>query len=412
MNTGTSHMKTIACASVSALLISTLAGSQAYAGAFHLNERSTAALGASLSGSVSSARDVTFATFNPAALKTVESFEAGGNISLVLPIADGTIQDGPAAGTKLDADLLAVVPSFAVGYRVNEDLVVGFTTYSPFGLATDYDKFSAVQADARESDLLTISLSPTVSYDVLDNLTIGGALDVLYGESRLTSNGGALGDIELDGNDWAVGFSVGMLFEPAAGTRIGAAYHHGFDLNLPTETFLGQRGVAEASLPNWVHIGVTQSVTDKLRIMAEGRWINWSRFDSIDITTPALAGGPLGSVSDVQAYKDSLFFAVGAEYDVNDRFTARAGVAWDETPTTDKFRTARIPDEDRLWLSVGASYSLTDSMSADFGYSYLHALKDPEVTLRNSSPGGANAGDKVKFDGGAHIISVGWSMRF
>ncbi len=230
-------MKTVACAGVSALLISTLAVSQAYAGAFHLNERSTAAMGASLSGAVSSARDVTFATFNPAALSTVERFESGGNISLVLPTAEGTIKTGPAAGTELDADLPAVVPAMTLGYRVNKKLVVGFATYSPFGLSTDYDKFSAVQADARESDLLTISLSPMVSYDVLDNLTFGASLDVLYAEARLTSNGGTLGDIELDGNDWSVGFSVGVLFEPVPGTRIGAAYHHGYDLKFkPTRS--------------------------------------------------------------------------------------------------------------------------------------------------------------------------------
>ena len=47
-------------------------------------------------------------------------------------------------------------------------------------------------------------------------------------------------------------------------------------------------------------------------------------------------------------------------------------------------------------------------MSADFGYSYLHTRKDPEVTLRN----GPLAGSKVKYDGGAHIISLGWSMKF
>lgn len=399
-------MKTFAYAGVSALLISTLAGSQALAGAFHLNERSTAAQGASFSGSVSSARDVTFATFNPAALNTVESFESGGNISIVLPIAEGTIQDGPFAGTELDADLLAVVPSFALGYRVNEKLVVGFATYSPFGLSTDYEKDSVLQFDARESDLLTISFSPMVSYDVMDNLTFGASLDVLYGEARLTS-----AVVDLDGNDWAVGFSVGMLFEPVAGTRIGAAYHHGYDLDLPTDTFGDFRGVAEASLPNWVQVGVTQSVSDKMRIMAEGRWINWSRFDAIVITTPGLVdlGSDLGVVPDPQNYKDSLFFAVGAEYDVSDRFTVRGGVAWDETPTTDKFRTARIPDEDRLWFSVGASYNLTDSMSADFGYSYLHALRKADVTLR---PPGPLAGTKVEYDGGAHIISVGWHLKF
>jgi long-chain fatty acid transport protein len=204
-----------------------------------------------------------------------------------------------------------------------------------------------------------------------------------------------------------VGFSLGMMFEPVPGTQIGAAYHHGYDLKLPTDTFLGASGVAEASLPNWVQVGVTQSVSDKLRLMAEGRWINWSEFDSIDISTPGLPFG-LDSVSDVKGYKDSLFFSVGAEYDVSEQLTVRGGVAWDETPTTDKLRTARIPDEDRIWFSVGASYNISHSMSADFGYSYLHTLRKADVTLRN----GPLAGSEVEFDGGAHIFSLGWHLKF
>jgi long-chain fatty acid transport protein len=406
-------MKTVTSAGLSALLISTLAGSQALAGAFQLNERSAAALGASLSGSVSSARDVTFATFNPAALNTVEKFESGGNISAVLPIAEGTFQNGPLDGTDVDGDLLGVVPSFALGYRLNNKLVVGFTTYAPFGLSTDYDKDSPVQADARESDLLTVSISPSVAYSITDKLTFGASLDVLYAEARLTSNGGALGDIELDGNDWGVSFSAGLLFEPIPGTQIGAAYHHGYDLKFPTDTFLGQSGNAQASLPGWAHIGVTQRITDDLRVMAEGRWINWSKFDSIDISTPALVGAPglagaLSSVSDVQGYKDSFFVSVGTEDDINDQLTVRGGVAWDATPTTDKLRSVRVPDEDRLWLSAGASYNITESMSADIAYSYLHALRDADVTLRN----GPLAGSELDFDGGAHIFSLGWHLKF
>jgi long-chain fatty acid transport protein len=396
MNTGT-------YAGLSALLISTLAGSQALAGAFQLNERSAAALGASLSGSVSSARDVTFATFNPAALKTVERFEIGGNISLVSPISDGTVQDGPFAGQELDADVLGVVPSLAIGYRVTPDLVLGFTTYSPFGLKTEYPKFSAVQADARDSKLTSIILSPTVSYDALDTLTLGASFNVLYADARLTSAA-----VDLEGDDFSFGFSVGLLFEPVKGTQIGAAYHHGYDLDFDSDTFGGFPGQVEASLPNWLQVGVTQSVTDDLRIMAEGHWFNWSRFDSIDITTPALAATPFGSVSDVQNYKDAFFVSVGAEYDVSERFTVRGGVAWDETPTSDAFRTVRVPDEDRIWLSAGASYNLTDSMSIDLAYSYLRALRDPDVTLRN----GPLAGTRVEYDGGAHIFSIGGSLRF
>ncbi len=56
---------------------------------------------------------------------------------------------------------------------------------------------------------------------------------------------------------------------------------------------------------------------------------------------------------------------------------------------------------------AGASYNLSDSMSADFANSYLHALRKADVTLRN----GPLAGTKVEYDGGAHIVSLGWQLR-
>lgn len=380
-----------------------LTASAAGAGAFQLNERSAGAIGSSLAGSVSAASDVTYSSFNPAALTTVERFEAGGNLSLVKPIANGTLTDGPLAGTDVDGDKLGIVPSFAVGYRVGERVIIGLTSFAPFGLKTEYGNNSPVQADATKSELTTISISPSIAYDLLDNLTIGAALDVLYADATLDS-----AVVQLEGDDWAVGFSLGLLFEPVAGTRVGAAYHHGYDLTVPTRSFGGFPGEVEASLPNWVQLGVTQEVGDDFRVMAEGRWINWSRFDSIDISTPALTGTPFGQVSDVQNYDDAWFFAVGAEYDLNDRFTLRGGLAFDQTPTTDAFRTVRVPDEDRLWISAGFSFAVTDTISVDAAYSYLHALSDPDVTLRN----GPLAGTHVEYDGGAHIFSLGGSIRF
>ena len=68
---------------------------------------------------------------------------------------------------------------------------------------------------------------------------------------------GELGDLELDGNDVGFSFSAGLLFEPVKGTRIGAAYHHGYDLTFKTDNFFGLPGATEASPPNWVQVGVT-----------------------------------------------------------------------------------------------------------------------------------------------------------
>jgi hypothetical protein len=45
-------------------------------------------------------------------------------------------------------------------------------------------------------------------------------------------------------------------------------------------------------------------------------------------------------------------------------------------------------------------------MSLDLSYSYLHALNDPVVTLRNVP------GTRVVYDGGAHIFSIGGAIKF
>lgn len=386
---------------VSGIVIAMLAAPQAFAGAFQINERSAKAQGASFAGSVSSASDVTFIGFNPAALSTVEHLEIGGNFSLISPISEGTIQTGPASGTTLDADEIGLVPAFAAGYRVTDDIIVGLSTYAPFGLATEYPASSPVAGDGIDSHLLTISLSPMVAYEVTDNLTLGASFNLLYADAKLTSAA-----VRLEGDDFGYGFSVGALFEPVDGTQIGAAYHHGYDLSVDSDGFGGLPADVEASLPNWVQVGITQEMTGELRLMAEGRWINWSRFDSIDISTPG--AGAFAFVQDVQNYKDAFFVSVGGEYDFSDRLTLRGGIAYDETPTTDAFRTVRVPDEDRLWFSIGASYDLTDRMSVDAAYSYLHALRDADVTLRN----GPLAGSQVEYEGGAHIFSVGGSIRF
>jgi len=374
----------------------------ANAGAFQLNERSTKAIGASLSGSVSAASDVTFANFNPAALKTVTNFEVGGSFAVIMPKSDGVTSSAIPGfnGVAYDADRIGYVPSLALGYRLTDDVVIGFSTYSPFGLRTVY-KTLPVIADAHTSELRTVVFAPSISYDVLDNLTIGGSIDILYADARLTNAA-----VLLDGSDYDVGFSAGLLFEPVDGTQIGAAFHSGYSLGIDTDVASprlppGLTGVASTSLPMWVQLGVTQDVTEDLRVMVEGRWFDWSAFDSIVVTTP------IGTLpADVQNYQNSFFVAGGAEYDITDQFTIRGGIAWDQTPTQDGFRTPRVPDEDRLWLSVGGSYALSDDISIDLSYSYLHSLNDPVVTLRNVPA------TTVTYDGGAHIFTVGGTFKF
>ena len=395
---------------------------QAHAGAFALKERSAKAQGLSFAGATAGSGGLSSMGFNPAAIGTIEAGgEIAGGLSLVAPIADGEVfVDGVATGETVDADEIGGVANTYAGYRFDPSgVLVGLAVYTPFGLATKYEQDYIGIADGRTSNLLTLNFAPTIAYEPTPDLTLAASLNILYADARLTrgSNFAAsVAGLNLDGDDVAFGFSVGALWQVTGGTTIGIAYQHGYDLELEGDAESAVvPGVfdvtADAELPATVSVGVTQEITDDIRVMGEVQWQNWSVFDSIDIDIPAF--GPVGLVSDPQDYEDAFFVALGGEYDATDALTLRAGVAYDETPTQDPDvasgffgRTVRVPDEDRIWLSVGASYDIGEAITVDAGYSYLFTIEDPVVALR-TVPGGT-----VVYDGGAHIVSLGGSLRF
>ena len=86
-------------------------------------------------------------------------------------------------------------------------------------------------------------------------------------------------------------------------------------------------------------------------------------------------------------WKNTLFVSAGAEYRWNEKLTLRGGVAWDQTPVPEGFRTPRIPDNSRVWLSIGASYAVTQRMILTAAYSHLFAR---DATVNLSDPGPAN----------------------
>jgi long-chain fatty acid transport protein len=54
-------------------------------------------------------------------------------------------------------------------------------------------------------------------------------------------------------------------------------------------------------------------------------------------------------------------------------------VAYDETPIPSKnLRTPRIPGNDRIWLSLGASYHASENIIIDAAYTHLF-INDPKI---------------------------------
>ena len=97
---------------------------------------------------------------------------------------------------------------------------------------------------------------------------------------------------------------------------------------------------------------------------------------------------------------------------MNEHWKLRGGLAYDQSPTRNATRTPRIPDEDRKWVSVGASYQFSPDVTADIGYTHLF-INDPSIHLSTSDTNNALRGNlNGSFDAAADILALQVRVRF
>ena len=128
------------------------------------------------------------------------------------------------------------------------------------------------------------------------------------------------------------------------------------------------------TLPTSIALSGYHRLSPKYAVMADLTWTEWSKVNELNIT---LADG---RHSDNEwNYDDSIRVAVGMEYEHSADWILRAGLAFDESPVPDdSLRSPRVPDADRTWLSLGASYRYSPALKIDFAYAHLF-VDDPEL---------------------------------
>jgi len=84
--------------------------------------------------------------------------------------------------------------------------------------------------------------------------------------------------------------------------------------------------------------------------------------------------------------------------------TLRTGLAYEISPIEDDTRNVILPDDDRLWLSFGATMKLTESTKVDIGYSHLF-IEDSPITQISEDTGTLLF--EGEADGDIDIVTVG-----
>jgi long-chain fatty acid transport protein len=216
------------------------------------------------------------------------------------------------------------------------------------------------------------------------------------------------------GDDWSWGYNFGFLIEADSMTRIGLTYrsevnHRPKGSLTFTNDILGLvSGPAttyDLNLPATVGLSATHDYSSAWSISSDIQFTHWSTLDLVKVIS---ANIPL---TDLEHFKDSWMISVGAEYRPDDRFTWRGGVAWDQTPVVDEFRTAGIPDASRVMLSLGLGYRWSDTNTIDFGYS--HYFSTEHASMNNSVNNTDGLAHAITLQGkyNNHLDYVAFSFR-
>ena len=387
----------------------------AFAGGFAVREQSASLMGAAFAGAAAGG-DLSSAFWNPAAFGIAENGlttqSAYSAIFADTELSNGSTNLPIGGATSTTIDKIGVLSASYAAYRLNDQLVLGLSMNSPFGLSTEPDNENWIgRVHSREAEMLTFNAAPTLAYEISQGVHIAAGLQLEYAKLKLWSSASPFvpspsSSIKVD-DTIGVGFTAGILLKPAAGTSVGLGFRSSIEHNLEGRftSPLGLSLPVKATLetPEMVTFSISQAVSNAMRVMGTVEWSNWSRVDRIPVV------GLPGAVIDAN-WDDGWLVSGGLEYDYMPGLTLRGGVGYEKSPIREPAqRLVQLPDSDRIWVGIGASYRYSEATTLDF--SYAHVFFDDEHLTRGAL---ANPAFVLNADveNSANIVSVGMRTRW
>lgn len=394
----------------------------AQAAGFGLAEQSGSGLGNAFAGAAAIAEDASTIYSNPAGMTYIEGTQAVGVLHLIKPSVDFNNQ-GSIAGTGRplgveggDAGGLAYVPNFYFMTPINENVKFGLGVNAPFGLKTEYDKDWIGRFQSIKSELKTVNINPSLAFKINDQLSLGFGISAMWAQAELTravNNPSPIeSNIKIKGDDWGFGFNVGAIYQATIDTRFGLAYRSKIEQHVKGDAKfatplagLNTNVEADVTLPETLSFSVFTKLNDTWDLMGDATWTRWSQFKELRIDF----SNTLPDAVTPENWNNTMRYSIATNYHYNDNLKFRAGVAYDEGPVDNQFRTARIPDNDRKWLSFGVGWKATPTTKLDVGYAHLF-ISDTKINDDQRSSG--NGQLKGNYDASVDILSMQITHNF
>lgn len=333
--------------------------------------------------------------YNPAGMNQLEgnSMSTGG--SLIVP---RTTYNSFDTGHETEMNHHTYfAPNFFITHKISDKLAAGFGFFCLFGLTTDWPEDWEGRFIATYTKLKTYFLNPAISWQVHPRLSLAVGFDYVFSnvEMKRAINlseeigipGLPEGRSRVKGDGEGQGFNLGLLYHITDNIDLGISYRSRIDINyngdarfnipatgigaidpLLANTFQnGDVFIDNIDLPSILAVGLSTTMIKNWTFEFDFYWINWSTFNKIsaDFKNPDTP-----DVIIPRDWHDSLFYSLGAKYQLNKSIVLRGGYMFRNTPIPSKTFDPILPDADNHIVTIGAGYT-RGGLSIDLSYMAL-----------------------------------------
>ena len=374
------------------------------AAAFQLSEVSTSGLGRAYAGEAAIADNASVVATNPALMSLFKTnqFSVGGvyvDSKINMSGNTGITALGRNVGARLPSTSTnlhqknvvpgSLVPNMYFVAPVNDKVAIGAGMNVNFGLKSEYDNKYNGGVFGGTTDLTALNLNLSGSYRITEGFSAGLGLNAIYAQAKIERRAGVLANFMPVKEDtiltqlqdkaaWAFAWNAGVMYQFNENHRIGLAYHSKVDVDFTDHTAtslqahrIGQEGGLKLNLPDYLEFSGFHQLTEKFAMHYSYKYSHWSRLKNL---YASYHSDGREAFHKKMYYRNSSRIALGGTYNVDDKLTLRAGIAYDQAAATEH-ASAAIPDTDRMWYSLGATYKFTPNLSVDLGYAYLKGKK-------------------------------------
>lgn len=354
---------------------------------------------------------------------------------------------------KASTDNPAGTPLYAyAGYRIYDNLAAGIALTTPYGNSLKWPKDWAGAHLIQDISLKSYVLQPTISYRIIDKLSIGVGLQLAWGNvnlSRALLPVGVLATPPFDqvfGPDYKdvvpvyatldgstrvrVGYNIGVMYDVCEKVTIGLSYRSRIKMKVKEGTasldYASEKikKILEASgkippldkgtfhaqlpLPSNTTLGVSYRPTDRWEIALDLQYVGWSAYDSLNV----VFNEKVLQIQDIKAekdYKNTMTYRVGAQYQATERLDVRAGLYYDQSPIRKHNYNPETPGMDKIGISGGLSFEPYRNLQIDFAFLYIQGLSRNGSYPDLYSPQGQFSGN---YKSHAYTASIGLAYKF